>query len=267
MKSMKIKFLKEFKSCVQEGRFRHDAEPSKAYMDEFEGLIDFAIQFNMKNDAVYYRQEMDSSFRKLVSFESDTGPGSMLEPDLVTTRSNAKEKLLKMIAVTKKTRLEDEAERKYPKYTEQTTEVRFTVIDQDSKFIFNGNQDGSVDVYEIPPKNREEISDVFLPHFKYQKICRGAITYMHIDHTNEYLFVGSESGNFKIFNIKDMQHLSNRECAFVESHYHKVCSRRNLVPVSGTGKLEPLLVGAKSQSGRQSDWCSVVTIALVILPK
>lgn len=90
---------------------------------------------------------------------------------------------------------------------------------------------------------------------------------MHIDHTNEYLFVGSESGNFKIFNIKDMNHLSNRECAFVESQFHKVCSRRNLVPVSGTGNLEPLLVGAKSQSGRQSDWCSVVTIALVILPK
>ena len=70
MKNLKLNFLKEFKKCVDNGLIEEnrDDEEYVKYMDEFEEQIDYHIEFHLKNDALYYKQEVKNAFEQLISF-------------------------------------------------------------------------------------------------------------------------------------------------------------------------------------------------------
>ena len=114
-----------------------------------------------------------------------------------------------MIAVTKRQRLEDDSEILYPKYLEQCSKIKVTVLDKTDEFIFNGYEDSSIEVYYISTKDKEEVPISFTPHYNYGKVDKSPITCLKIDPKNHFLFVGFESGSIKIFDISDMSNLSN----------------------------------------------------------
>lgn len=209
MKRLKLRYMQNFYDLFgKEFWFKTKDLPHDVL--GLQDNLDYLIRFVQKEDAVYFKKQLSNTMKQIVCL--DNYSDQQVNKEL----TKHKDQMLKMISVTKKTRLEDVSFESNQKFKSNTNPFKVIILSDDGKYLFAGLTNGDINVYDLAIKDQKsdsnyqlsEKNDYMRPYFVF-KGHKSEITSMILTPHQDFLITSSKYGSQKIFDVSEVDSCSS----------------------------------------------------------